>query len=100
MTTRATADLRPGDTVCVAGPTVRTLRENIPPRTGSRWHVLRWEDGSSFWSACDDSWELTEPQADAWDQGEAAGRANAETERRHGTLPVPPHLYVRNPYRG
>lgn len=100
MSTRATRDLLPGDTVRGAGPTVRTVLENIHPRPESRWHVLRWRDGTSFWSEADDVWELHEPstlQADAWDQGYAAGRADTAAEQPN--VSRPPHLYARNPYR-
>jgi hypothetical protein len=55
---RTTRELRPGDTVRAAGPTVRTVLVNDPPRPGSRWHVLGFRDGTSFWSAQDDCWEL------------------------------------------
>jgi hypothetical protein len=59
--TRTTAELRPGDTVRAAHPVIRTVRENVPPRPDSRWHVLVFEDGTSCWSASGDLWELVPP---------------------------------------
>lgn len=63
---RTTADLRPGDTVRMSGPTVRTVKTNVPSRPGSHWdgHVLIFEDGTSFWSESTDRWEVL-PQAAA-----------------------------------
>jgi hypothetical protein len=57
--TRTTQDLRPGDTIRSGDLTVRMVKTNAPPpRPESRWHVLIFEDGTSFWSDFDDIWEV------------------------------------------
>lgn len=100
MSTRYTRDLLPGDRFQSVTGKVRTVKTNTPPGPGGTAHVLTMEEGTTLISQADTRWEVLPPDpAAVWDQGYTAGRANAATERRHGTLPIPPHEFQRNPYR-